>query len=39
LASAPVAEHLGATLTGSRQVFADGAEVELYRYTLTRMPA
>ena len=38
-ASARVATHLGATLTGSRRVRVRGAELELDRYTLTRMPS
>jgi RimJ/RimL family protein N-acetyltransferase len=39
VASARVAEHLSAAFTSSRIVRADGAEVELERYTLTRIPA
>ncbi len=38
-ASARVAAHLGATLTGSRRVRVSGAEVELDRYTLNQMPS
>lgn len=37
-ASARVAAHLGAALTGSRWVRAGGADVELDRYRLERMP-
>jgi [ribosomal protein S5]-alanine N-acetyltransferase len=39
LASARVAAHLGATLAGSRWVRANGLEVELDRYVLTRPSA
>ena len=38
-ASARVAEHLGATLAGSRLLRADGLEVELERHALTRAVA
>jgi [ribosomal protein S5]-alanine N-acetyltransferase len=38
-ASARIAAYLGAALTGSRLVRAGGAEVELNRYRLSRMPA
>jgi hypothetical protein len=38
-ASARIAAHLGATLTGSRYVRVRNAEVELDRYVLTRLPA